>query len=141
MRLLTAMRFRQLRVARLVAAIFAIGWLGFAVAPCQAMPDHQHPGISHHGSVLAGDCGHCPSAPPGHDNGCAMAATPDCQSAGRQLLERRDIELPQPVVGPPLALPVFDAFVPDAGSMPDARAHRLPAPHVSIQQLYCTYLN
>ena len=140
MRLLTAIRIRQLRAPRLVAAIFAIGWLGIAIAPCHAMPDLQQPATSHQGSMPAGDCGHCPSALSGHDNGCAMAAAPDCQSAGPLLLEHRDSAFPQPAIGSPLALPAFDAFIPDSGPMPDGRAHRLPVSRISIQQLYCTYL-
>lgn len=140
MRLLTAIRFHQLRAPRLVAVMFAIGWLGFAVAPCQAMPHQQHPGTSHHGSMPAGDCGHCPSAPSGLDNGCAMVAAPDCVSEGLALLERRDTEIPQPAAAPPPAFPSIDAFIPDGRPLRDTRARRLLVSHVSIQQRYCTYL-
>ena len=140
MRLLTAIRIRQLRAPRLVAAIFAIGWLGLAVAPCQAMPDHQISGTSHHGSIPADDCGHCPSAPTSVSIGCAMAAAPDCQSTGPVLLDGRDFGLAQPAAGPPLAFQVFDAFVSDGRPLRDVRVVRLPASHASIQQRYCTYL-
>lgn len=56
------------------------------------------------------------------------------------LLERRDIDLPQPAAAPLLAFSVFDGFVPVGRPMPDGRAHQLPTPQVSIQQRYCTYL-
>jgi len=132
MRLLTAMRRHQHRTPRLVAAIFAIGWLGFAVAPCQASPLHE--------SMPADDCGHCPTAPSSLDHGCATVAAPDCLSEGLALFERRDGEIPQPPAGLPPAFPSIDAFIPDGGSLRDTRARCLLVSHVSIQQRYCTYL-
>ena len=141
MHFLTAIRLRHLRAPRLVAAIMALGWLGFAVAPCQAMPHQQPQGTSHHGSMPGGDCGHCSSEPAGLDNACAMVAAPDCQSVGQAILDPRDNEIPQPAVGPPPAIPGSDAYIPDVGPLQDIRAHRLPVPRASIQQRYCTYLN
>jgi hypothetical protein len=132
MRLLTAIRFHQLRAPRLVAVMFAIGWLGFAVAPCQASPLHE--------SMPADNCGHCPTAPSDLDNGCAMVAAPECQSQSLAILEPRDTEIPQPAAGPPPAFTSFDAAIPDGGSLRDTRARSLLVSHVSIQQRYCTYL-
>ncbi|MFZ2507529.1 MAG: hypothetical protein WAW79_03505 [Steroidobacteraceae bacterium] len=141
MRQPTALRFRQLQVPRLLAAVLAIGWLGLAVVPCQAMVDQLAAGSSHHDSIPGGDCGHCPAAQSGLDTSCATAAAPDCQPAGTALLERRDIESPQFAVAPPAAYPGLDSFMPDPGSVPDILAFRPPAPRVSIQQRYCIYLN
>ncbi len=132
MRLLTIIRLRQLRAPRLVAAIFAIGWLGFAVAPCQASPQHE--------SMPADDCGHCPSVPSDLSSDCATVAAPDCLSEGLALLELRNTEFPQPAAGPPPAFARVDAFIPDGKPLRDARARCLLVPHVSIQQRYCTYL-
>ena len=140
MQLLTARRISRHWVSRLLAAIFAIGWLGIAVAPCQAMPQLQHQG-SHHGSMPAGDCGRCPSAAAGIDGGCATAAAPECALAGPGLFGYRSADLPQLAAGPPPAIPVFDVIFPDARPGWDLRAHRLPVSRVSIQQRYCTYLN
>lgn len=140
MRLLAATRFNRLRAHRLVAVMFAIGWLGFAVTPCQAMP-HQQLGSSDHGSMPAGGCGGCPDAPAGLDNGCGLVAAPECLSMGLAILESRGSGIPQPAAGPPPALPGFDAFVPDGGSLRDVRVHRLPVSRVSLQKRYCSYLN
>ncbi len=140
MRLLTTIRLRQLRASRLVAAVFAIAWFGLAAAPCQASPDLEHSGTSHHGSMPADDCGHCPAAASDLDEGCATVAAPDCLSQGPALLERRDVEIPQPPAGPPPGFFSIAAFVPDGGLVQDARARRLLVSHVSVQQRYCTYL-
>lgn len=141
MRFLTAIRLRQLRAPRLVAALFAIGWLGFAVAPCQAMPHQQHQGTSHHGSMPSDGCGHCPNAPSDLDGGCATVAAPECLSIGPAILEPRDTQIPQPATGPPPAFPGIDAFISDSVPLSDDRTHRLPVSRVSLQQRYCTYLN
>jgi hypothetical protein len=140
MRLLTTMRFKLHRAPGLVAVIFAIGWLGLAVAPCQAMPDMQHSGTSQHCPSPVDGCGHCPAAPSGVDTGCAAAASPGCQPDALAPCERRDIEFPQPLAGPPLAFPVFDELVPAGGLSWDFHDRRSPVSRVSIQQRYCTYL-
>jgi hypothetical protein len=140
MRLLTALRIRQLRAPHLVAAIFAISWLGMAVAPCQAMPHPQHQGTSDHGSMPVAGCGHCPSTPSHLDSGCAMVSAPACSSMGMAIPGPRDTQIPQPAAGPPSAFPVFDAFIPDVRPVRDIHARHLPVPRVSIQQRYCTYL-
>jgi len=139
MRLFTTSRFQQLRASRLVVAIFALGLLGFSVAPCHAMPQHQHPGTSHHASMPAGDCGHCTDAPSGLAHGCATAAAPDCASVGPALLERQGAEL-QPAAAPPPAFPDIEPFPSDEGPVRDIRARDLPFPRASIQQRYCSYL-
>jgi hypothetical protein len=139
MRMLNGSRFQQLRASRLVVALFAVGLLGFSAAPCHAMPQHQHPGTSHHGSMPAGDCGHCPQAQTSLDRGCATATAPDCASIGPAVLERHDAGL-QPVAAPPLAFPDLVPFDSDDGPVRDIRARDLPASHASIQQRYCSYL-
>lgn len=133
MHLLATKRFSRLRASRLLAAIFAIGWLGIVAAPCQA--------LSHDVSMPAGDCSHCPGAPSGINGGCATAAGPGCAMAGPALPGYRAADLPQPAAGPPPAIPDFDTFVPDAGRSRDPRVRHFPVPHASIQQRYCTYLN
>ncbi|MGB5132204.1 MAG: hypothetical protein WBO00_06290 [Steroidobacteraceae bacterium] len=141
MRIFTSSRFQQLRASRLVIAILGLGLLGFSIAPCHAMAQHQHPGTSHHGSIPAGDCGHCPDTPSSLDRGCATAAATDCASVGPAVLERQGIEVPQPAAAAPPAFPDINPFPPDDGPVRDMRARDLPAPHVSIQQRYCSYLN
>jgi len=130
MRSLAAIRHWQYRASRLVAAVLAIGWLGFALAPCQASPLP--------GSMPADDCGHCLNVPSDLDNGCAMVAASDCLSEGLALLEHRDTE-PKPPAGPPPAFPSFDRFVADRGPLRDTRARDLRVSRVSIQQRYCSY--
>ena len=139
MRMFTTSRIGQFRASRLVVAVFALGLLGFSVAPCHAMPEQQHPGTSHHGSMPAGDCGHCPHAPSGLDHGCANVAAPDCASVGPALIERQGDQL-QPAAAPPPAILDFDAFPSDDGLVRDVRVHDLPVSNVPLQQRYCTYL-
>lgn len=133
MRLLAFIRRYQNRAARLIAAVFAIGWLGFATAPCQASPLHE--------SMPADDCGDCLTMPADLDNGCAMVAASDCLSEGLALLEHRDTDFPQPAAALPSVFPRSDASIADRGPLRDTRARRLLVSHVSIQQRYCTYLN
>lgn len=139
MRMFTNSRFQQLRASRLVVAIFAFGLLGFSVAPCHALPQHQHPGTSHHGSMPDGDCGHCPQAPTGLDHACPTVAPPDCASIGQAVLERPVAEL-QAAAAPPPAFPDLEPYACDDGPVRDIRARDLPASHASIQQRYCSYL-
>lgn len=139
MRMFNSSRHQQLRASRLVVAILALGLLGFSVAPCHAMPQHEHPGTSHHGSMPAGDCGHCPHTPIGLDHGCATVAAPDCASAGPALLERQGAGL-QPAAAPPPAFPDLKPLPFNDGPVRDIRDRDLPASHASIQQRYCSYL-
>ena len=139
MRVFTCRRFQQLRASRLVVAIFALGLLGFSIAPCHAMSQGQHPGTSHHGSMPAGDCGHCPDVPAGLDHGCAMTAAADCVAVGPAVIERHGAEL-QPVAAPPPAFPDIDPFPPNNGLARDIRVRDLPVARASLQQRYCSYL-
>ena len=157
MRTFTSSRFQQLRASRLVVALFALGLLGFSVAPCHATPQHGHPGTSHHGTMPAGDCGHCPHGPTGLDHACATVAAPDCASLGPAVferlgaesqpaaapppafLERQGAEL-QPAAAPPPAFPHIEPFPSDDGPVRAIRARDLPIPHASFQQRYCSYL-
>ena len=139
MRTFTSSRFQQLRASRLVVALFALGLLGFSVAPCHATPQHGHPGTSHHGTMPAGDCGHCPHGPTGLDHACATVAAPDCASLGPAVFERLGAES-QPAAAPPPAFPDLKPFPYGDEHARDIRARRLPAPHASIQQRYCSYL-
>ncbi len=139
MRMFNSSRFQQLRASRLVVAIFALGLLGFSIAPCHAMPQHQHPGTSHHGSMPAGDCGHCPHAQTGLDDGCATVAAPACASVTPVAFERPVAEL-LPAAAPPPAFNDLEPFACDDGPVRDIRARDLPASHASIQQRYCSYL-
>jgi hypothetical protein len=132
-------RIRQLRASRLVTAIFAIGLLGFSIAPCQAMVHPQPQGTSHNGSMPDGDCGHCPNAPTDLDHGCATARAVECAPIGPALLERQAVEV-QPAAAPPPATLDFDAFPPDDGIVRDFRAHDLPVSLVPLQTRYCSYL-
>lgn len=133
MRLLAVIRRYQNPASRLIAAVFAIGWLGFATAPCQASPLHE--------SMPADDCGDCLTMPSDLDNGCATVAASDCMTEGLALIESRDTEIPQSPAGPPPSFPGVDSFIPDRGPLRDTRARRLLVSHVSIRQRYCTYLN
>lgn len=139
MRMFTSSRFQQPRASRLVVAILALGLLGFSVAPCHAMPQHQHPGTSHHGSMPAGDCGHCPHAPAGLDHSCATVAAPDCASAGSAVPDRQGGEL-QPAAAPPPVFPGLEPFPHGGGPVRDIRSRDLPGSRASIQQRYCSYL-
>lgn len=132
MSLLAIIRHHQRRASRLVTAVFAIGWLGFAFAPCQASPQHE--------SMPANDCGHCPATASDPSEGCATIAAPECLLQGQALIEPRDAGNPQPPAGPPPAFLDFSAFVPDGGMSADARARLTPVSRVSLQQRYCSYL-
>ncbi|MGQ0383775.1 MAG: hypothetical protein ACT4UP_03685 [Gammaproteobacteria bacterium] len=135
MSLIAALRQHQRRTARLAAALFAFGWLGFAIAPCQAMvamPDDA----PHHDSMPMDDCGHCPPADTLPD--CAEAAPADCASATEPAIELRNSEQAKPV-----AIAVSFAIVPlpvAAGVRPVPCTGPPPPPHASIQQRFCSYL-
>jgi hypothetical protein len=138
MSLLAALRHHQSRAARLAAAVFACGWLGFAVAPCQAMsamPDEA----PHHGTMPVDDCGHCPPETSNLPD-CADAAPADCLTSAQPAIELRQFEQPKPVAILP-ALPTDAsslALAPRPPRSTDSRAP--PLPHASLQQRYCSYL-
>jgi hypothetical protein len=140
MGLLTNLRRRQFRVPRLVSAILAVAWLGLAVAPCHASVDAGHIGSSHHGSMPAGNCDHCPDATSGSDAPCAMVAAGDCLTKGQAIVERSQAGHSQLQAAPPPSFPNFDSLT-TGSSFPDhARIRPTPVAHASVQQRYCTYL-
>ncbi|MBX3702594.1 MAG: hypothetical protein KF822_02340 [Steroidobacteraceae bacterium] len=137
MSLLAALRYHQSRAARLAAAAFAFGWLGFAVAPCQAMmpaPDEA----PQHGSMPMDDCGHCPPAESVPD--CADVAAADCVSSAQPAIELRKLELPKPVAVLPSVVDGRAVPAPAARPPDHPRARAAPLPHATLQQRYCSYL-
>jgi hypothetical protein len=139
MNLLAALRHYHSRGMRRAAVVFAIGWLGFAVAPCQAMGIESPSDAPHHGSMPADDCGHClPSA--NEASGCASAAAADCLPAVTPLIDVRETDHPKPVAMPaPIAAELSGAG-PVRALRGSRRAPTLPLPHASVQQRYCTFL-
>lgn len=138
MSLLAALRHLPSRAARLAAAVFAFGWLGFAVAPCQAMgamPDEA----PHHGSMPMDDCGHCPPATSGMPD-CADAAPVDCLSSAQPAIELRQIEQPKPAAILPAVADACAVLAPAVRPPGAARSRAAPLPHASLQQRYCSYL-
>jgi hypothetical protein len=138
MNLLARLRHHQSRAARLAAAVFAVGWLGFAVAPCQAMspmPDEA----PHHGTMPMDDCGHCPPETSNVPD-CADAAPADCLSSAQPAIELRQAEQPKPAAILPAVVDTCAVPAP-AARPPDApRTRAAPLPHASLQQRYCSYL-
>lgn len=137
MSLLAALRHHQSRAARLAAAVFAFGWLGFAVAPCQAMsamPDEA----PHHGSMPMDDCGHCPPVDSVPD--CADVAAADCVSSAQPAIELRQLEQPKPVAILPAVVDACAVLAPVVRPPGAAHSRAAPLPHASLQQRYCSYL-
>jgi len=97
-------------------------------------------GSSHHGSMPADDCGHCPDTTSTPDELCTMVAAGDCLSQGRAMVERRLVDDPQPQAAPPPAFLHFDAPTPAIGSPTEPRIRPTPVSRASVQQRYCTYL-
>lgn len=135
---LAALRHYQSRAARLATAAFVVGWLGFAVAPCQAMnvTPEQSP---HHGSMPMDDCGHCPPATDTAPD-CADAAPTDCLSSAQPAIELRQLEQPKPVAILPLTADVSAALASAVRPPPAPVARAAPLPHASLQKRYCSYL-
>jgi hypothetical protein len=136
MGLLADLRRHQIRASRLVAALAAVAWFGIAVAPCQASTDAGHVGSSHHGSMPADKCGHCPDTTSGSDAPCAIAAAGQCLSQGQAIV----VDDPLPQAAPPPALLDLDPFAPDIGFSTGARIRPAPVARASVQQRFCTYL-
>lgn len=138
MSLLANLREHQSRAARVAAAVFAFAWLGFAVAPCQAMmpATDQAP---HHGSMPMNDCPHCPPAVDTTPD-CATAVPADCLGAVQPMMELRQADEVKPAAVIPVA--AFDsahlAAVPRTPRPPGSLA--APVPRASLQQRYCSYL-
>lgn len=140
MGMLANFRRHQFRAPRLVAALVAVAWFGFAVAPCHASPDAGHMGSSHHGSMPAGDCGHGPDTTSSPDEPCVMVDAADCLSQAQAIVERRKVDDPQPPAAPPPAFLDFDEPTPGIGFPTNARIRPTPVSRASVQQRYCTYL-
>jgi hypothetical protein len=138
MNLLARLRSHQSRAARLAAVVFAVGWLGFAVAPCQAMnatPDEA----PHHGSMPMDDCGHCPPATETTPD-CAEAAPTDCLSPAQPAVELRQIEQPKLVAVLPAVVDACAEPAPATRPPAGPRTRAAPLPQASLQQRYCSYL-
>lgn len=133
-------RRHQFRAPRLVAAVVAVAWFGFAAAPCQACPDAGQPKSSHHGSMSADHCGHGPDTNSTPDEPCAVVAAADCPSQGLTIVERREGGDTQMQAAPPPAFIDLDPVASDIGLPADARIRQAPVARASVQQRYCTYL-
>jgi len=147
MNLLAKLRSRHQPLARALVALFAVGWLGLALQPCQAMGlgdtghGSHHDGMGHHSAPEHSNppCPHCPSdGPDACDTGVAL----DCETVGVPALPAKQFDVPAPDVFAwlvPVALPVAGFAVCDAPpDRPDpGRDHK---PSSSLQQRYCTYL-
>jgi len=140
MGLLANLRRHQFQAPRLVTAILAVAWLGLAVAPCHASVDAGHMGSSHHGSMPAGSCNHCPDNTSSSDAPCAMAAAGDCVTKGQAIVERSQAGDLQPQAAPPPAFPNFNPLTSGSCFPTNARIRPTPVAHASVQQRYCSYL-
>lgn len=133
-------RRHPFRDPRLVAALVAVAWLGFAAAPCHASPDAGQPDSSHHGPTSTDDCGHCPDTDTAPDEPCAMVAAADCLEPALTTVERRAGCDTQLQAAPPAAFIDLDLIAPAIGFSADARIRQAPVACASVQQRYCTYL-
>jgi len=140
MGLLANLRHRQFQASRLVTAILAVAWLGLAVAPCHASVDAGHVGSSHHGSMPAGSCDHCPDTTSSSDAPCAMTASADCLTKGQAIVERSQAGDLQLQAAPAPAFPNFSPLSSGNGFPNNDRIRPTPVAHASVQQRYCTYL-
>lgn len=138
MSLLAASQECRTRAGRLATAVLAIGWLGFAVAPCQAMnvmPDEA----PHHGSVPMDDCGHCPPATSTLPD-CADAVPAVCFSSSQPAIELLQQEQLKPVaILPPVSVNMYP-LAPAVQLPRHSSAQAAPLPRASLQQRYCSYL-
>jgi hypothetical protein len=147
MKLLAKLRSRHQPLARAVVALFAIGWLGLALQPCQAMyvgesgHGSHHEGMGHHSTPEQShpSCPHCPSEGP---DACETGVALDCETVGVPALPAKPVDVPAPDVFAwlvPAAMPAAGCAVCEAPpDRPDpGRDH---APSSSLQQRYCTYL-
>lgn len=151
MNLLAKLRSRHQPLARAVVALFAIGWLGLALQPCEAMDAGQagdgshheghHDGMEHHSTPENSDppCPHCPSdGPDACDTGVAL----DCETVGVPALPAKQVDLPAPDMFAwlvPAAMPMAGFAVGEAPQdRPDPGRDKTPS--ISLQQRYCTYL-
>jgi hypothetical protein len=147
MNLLAKLRSRHQPLARALVALFAVGWLGLALQPCQAMGpgeaghDSHHDGMGHHPAPEHSKppCPHCPSEGP---DACDTGVALDCETVGVPALPAKQADLPAPDVFAwlvPAAMPAAGFATCDGPpDRPDpGRDHK---PSSSLQQRYCTYL-
>ncbi len=140
MNLLAVLRQYQSRAVRAAAAAFAIGWLGFAVAPCQAMGIPSPVDAPPHGTMPMDDCDHCPPPADETPSACAIAAADDCSPATQSIGGFRQADQPKPVA---LAAPhpAEQASATPAGiRYRPLAAPAAPFPRATLQQRYCSYL-
>jgi len=97
-------------------------------------------GSSHHGSMPADNCGHCPDTTSSSDEPCAIVAAGDCLTQGQAIVERSQVDDSQSQVAPPPAFQNFDSLASGISFPTDARIRPTPVAHASVQQRYCTYL-
>lgn len=147
MNLLAKLRSRLLPLARVFVALFAVGWLGLALQPCEAMgtgeagPGSHHEGMGHHSTPEHSDppCPHCPSD--GLD-ACDTGVALDCETVGVPALPGKQADMPAPDAFAwlvPAAVPALEFAVYEAPpDRPDPVRDRSPSS--SLQQRYCTYL-
>lgn len=86
-------RFRARRIAALAVAVFALNWLGLALAPC-AMAFELAPVAPH--AAAHEHCPHCPppDVPPCHGDEAAVAASADtCGATPKPAIEAREAKL------------------------------------------------
>jgi len=97
-------------------------------------------GSSHHGSMPAGSCDHCPDATSGSDAPCAMVAVGDCLTKGQAIVERSQAGDLHLQAAPPPVYPNFNPLTSGNSHPANARIRPVPVAHASVQQRYCTYL-
>ena len=144
MKLLAKLRSRHLPLARALVALFAIGWLGLALQPCQAMGTDENGHAGHqdgmeHSSMPAGCDTPSPYCPSDRPDVCEAKVALDCETIGvpstkadASTLDAKYWHAPATYTMPDIAFP---QSTPD---WPDPSRHR--APSSSFQQRYCTYL-
>jgi hypothetical protein len=147
MNLLAKLRSRHQPLARALVALFAVGWLGLALQPCEAMDlgeaghGSHHGGMGHHSAPEQSDppCPHCPSGGP---DACDTGVALDCETVGVPALPAKQVDLPAPDtfawLVPAAMPPVASAGCAAPPDWPDPGRER--APSSSLQQRYCTYL-
>lgn len=147
MNLLARIRSHQQPLANALVVLFALGWLGLALQPCQAAvqadvaPAAHHHGDGHH-ATPADDEPPCPHCPAGDTDGCGTGTALECETVGVPAVPSKQVDPPSPdgehwlLPSPPV--PVWNTrpvAVPDSDD-----AGRQRPPDRSLQQRYCTYL-
>lgn len=155
MAVLHSLRRWQARIARVAVSLFALTWLGLALAPCHAAPNDTAPPGSlaapaAHGchdaatpppvDPAAGQaCPHCPGGHPGTAK-CGHGTGLGCSASSAPMLEQRDLTLGKLVLMIPSAWVVLDLGVDFTGPSTPADPTAAPPPCVSLQERYCTHL-